>query len=604
MKSERSPILVIALWFGAVTGLLEAGAYLLFQKLGWSNASMWRLPVSPEIFWIAAVFDTALYLAVGVCLDGILRLFPSWPRERFAVFLFSAMTFVIFLQFPGKLHMAAVAILALGLATTCARAVPQTPRTPPFWRRSLPWVLGLVMLACAVVQGGLWAREWTTLRSLPPPAAGAPNILLIVVDTLRADHLSAYGYPRSTSPHFDQFARESVWFENAIATSSWTLPSHASMLTGRDPHEHGAETRALDERYPTIGEALQHKGYRTAAFSANQYWFARREGFDRGFVRFGDYFFDAHSMAVRPYYGRVIDELARRTTGNLNLPARKTAPDVNAEALRWIDRGAGRPFFVVMNYFDVHKPYLPPEPYLTKFAASAEAFHKTTMFDDPDFTKMTPAQLQRDIDAYDGAISYVDDAFGRLIDELRASGVLANTIVVVTSDHGESFGEHGMYTHRNALYLEGIRVPLFVSWPGHVPSGARFTQPVSLTSLPSTLLDLLGDAGQTTFPRPSLTGDWNARSPAGREDGALSELAYQPDEPFAGHPVVHGSMKSLVTSRWHYIVHDKFGEQLYDWRNDPGELQDLIATPEGRQVADTFAQELKRLMSGASKPGG
>jgi arylsulfatase A-like enzyme len=604
MPATARPIdtIRLALWFGTVAGLVEGTAYLALQRFGWANAAMWFLPASIEIVWIATVVNVAVFSLVGLALSRAPQIVPV-PRYRQAIFIFCVMTFVILLQMPGKLHPAAVVILGLGLGGVLSRASGKSePVVVRFFQRTLPAVVGTAVVTGILIQAGILVREQLAIRRLPTASPGSPNILLVVVDTLRADHLSAYQYPRATSPNIDRLARNSVWFENAVATSSWTLPSHASLVTGRYPYEHGAQTVALDSRYPTIGETLQHKGYRTAAFSANQYWFGRREGFGRGFIRFDDYFFDVRSMAIRPFYGRVAATAIRRAVGNRNLPARKPAAEVNRDALDWIRQDSGRPFFAMLNYFDAHQPYLPPEPYLTKFAASKDQFNRTIPFDGSDFTKMTPDQLQHEIDAYDGAINYIDEAFGRLMADLMTAGRATDTLIIVTSDHGESFGEHGMYTHRNALYLEGIRVPLILSWPGHFPSGVQVKQPVSITQVPATILDVLGDSQQTTFHGPSLVNWWKAGGPPVEREPAIAELAHQPDEPFAGHPVVHGSMRSVIDDRWHYIVHDKFGEQLYDWVNDPQELNNMVATPDGRPVADRFVALLRTKVAGVNTP--
>ena len=602
-KSVRfAQMVMIAAWFGIVTGLAEGILYLLLQKTGWVSRSMWLLPASIDIIWIACVFETLLYFSAGLALLLLSRFFPTLPILRWAVFLFSASTFVAFLQSPGKLHVAAVVCLALGFAASCARSYQKHEAAVlRFWRRTLPWAVGLALFAFGAIGGGNWFRERLAIRRLPPHAASAPNILVIVFDTLRADHLSLYGYPRATSPHIDRLAKESAWFENAVATSSWTLPSHASLLTGRYPFEHGADKLALDGRYPTLGEVLQRNGYRTGAFTANIYWFGRREGLARGFIRFEDYFQSLYAMCVRPFYGRMMDNLLRRMLGNKDLPARKSAPEVTSEALEWIDGDREKPFFAFLNYFDAHKPYLPPEPFLTKFAASKERFYGTPMFDGSDFTRMTPEQMQRDIDSYDGSIAFVDDSIGHLLAGLEARGILSNTLVVLTSDHGESFGEHGMFAHRNALYLEGIRVPLIFYWPEQLPAGLRVRQPISIAALPATLLEILGDAQQSEFPHPSLVHFWRTPSAQTDEQIPLAELAHMPDESFKPHPNVHGAMKSLLSSRWHYIVHDKFGPELYDWVQDPKELNNLVGTQEGKTVVGEFSALLHRMLAAPAR---
>jgi arylsulfatase A-like enzyme len=259
----------------------------------------------------------------------------------------------------------------------------------------------------------------------------------------------------------------------------------------------------------------------------------------------------------------------------------------------------------VLNYFDVHKPYLPPEPYLTKFAASTRRFHETPMFEGADFTGMTPDQLQRDIDAYDGAIRFVDDAFESLLSELEVRKLRSNTIVIVTSDHGEAFGDHGIYTHRAALYLDEIRVPLIVSWPGRLPA-RRVHQPVSIAAVPATLLELIGETRPGIFPRRSVAPLWTGEEPAKADEPPIAELAHQPDEPFAGHPVVHGAMRSVVGRQYHLIVHTKFGAELYDWVADPRELNNLVGTPEGVRIAGELSRLLDLRLSkaaGVRRPG-
>ncbi len=592
----------MAAWFGIVAGLIEGILYLVLQELRWSSGAAWKLPASVEIIWIAGFFNALFYLTVALGLLVCARLIPRLPVLPSAVFFFSAMSFVIFLQFPGKIHPAGVVVLALGLAAAVRRWYKKRELAAiRFWKQTTPWAVGLAIFSFLAVQGGLWARERHAIRNLPPHSPNAPNILVIVVDTLRADHLSLYGYPRATSPHLDALARRSVWFENAVATSSWTLPSHASLLTGRYPHEHGAEKVQYDGRFPTLAEALEGLGYRTGAFSANQYWFGRREGFARGFIRFADYFQNLHAMAVRPFYGRMLDTLWRQASASKDLPARKLASDVTAASWQWMASDRDKPFFAILNYFDPHKPYLPPEPYLTKFAASRDKFYATAMFDGNDFTQMTSAQMQRDIDSYDGAISFVDQEIDHLLGDLQARGILSNTLVVITSDHGESFGEHGMYTHRNALYLEGIRVPLILSWMGHLPAGVQVKHPVSIAALPATLLETLGQSRPAEFPVPSLVHWWREPSLQTEEPTPLSELAHLPEEPFKRHPVVHGAMKSLLSPQYHYIVHDKFGPELYDWVQDPPELNNLIRTPEGKKIAEEFSASLQRMLTAPAR---
>ena len=201
----------------------------------------------------------------------------------------------------GRLSHLSCVLLATGAGVAFSRwAAKHEAVTLQFVRRTLPLVAGTAVLAWAGIQGGRWLREARAVAGLPPADANAPNVLVIVVDTLRADHLSSFGYPRSTSPNIDHTATQGVLFENAISPSSWTFPSHASLLTGRYQYEHGMDkigqmpvlsSEAFSPNgLPTLGEALMKKGYRTGAFSANRTFFTQDLGFGRGFVHFEDYF--------------------------------------------------------------------------------------------------------------------------------------------------------------------------------------------------------------------------------------------------------------------------------------------------------------------------
>ncbi len=395
------------------------------------------------------------------------------------------------------------------------------------------------------IQGGGWLTEKVKTSNLPSAASGAPNVIVIVVDTLRADHLSSYGYERDTSPFMDSLAAEGVRFENAISPSSWTQPVHASMLTGRYTYEHQAETTPLDDTYPTIGEVMQANGYRTAAFSANTLFFTRRQGHGRGFLHFEDsYQSVADAFLNSSLYGFLFDFYGLRKALNYEgVPTRVLASDINDAVLNWVDRDDEKPFLVFMNYFDVHDPYTPPEPYRSKYASVPNPGGLINGFMERYSPSLTPEQIQTEIDAYDGSIAYVDDQIKALFSELEGRGLLENTIVIVTSDHGESFGEHGILQHSASLYLDEIHVPLIVWAPGQVPAGKTVETPVTITALPSTILSLV-NAADDPFPGPSLAILISGEAPADWPD-PISELA-QMNGAAEVNPSTHGAMKSVV----------------------------------------------------------
>jgi arylsulfatase A-like enzyme len=257
---------------------------------------------------------------------------------------------------------------------------------------------------------------------------------------------------------------------------------------------------------------------------------------------------------------------------------RKRAEVVNDEVLKWVDRDRHRPFLAFLNYFDVHDPY----------------------GGDPSYPKPGWAQ-DNQTDKYDDGVKYVDDYIGRLMRALEQRGLAERTLVMITGDHGESLGQHGVDTHGAALYWELIHVPLVIWYPGHVPAGLRIAQPVSNTAIPATVMDFVGDAVGEEFPQPPLNAFWRIPQEFTTWPNPLAELAQDkyltkldrsadPSVPTA----VSGAMRSVVTPKWQLITHDKFGNQLFDWVHDAGETRNLSLTPEGRQTAADLAHALEK----------
>jgi arylsulfatase A-like enzyme len=368
------------------------------------------------------------------------------------------------------------------------------------------------------------------------------------------------------------------------------------MLTGRYTYEHGAdEYKPLDDRYPTIAEALQDRGYRTGAFSANFRVFCRRLGFGRGFHRFEDYYRSPGNMLVGTFYGRMAEVYGlQKGLGYNDEIGRRWADDINDAALDWIDRDQNRPFFVFLNYFDIHDPYVPPQPYRSMFSPLEEpgGLINTYWGVDHIYVPMTPEQLQGEVDAYDGALVLVDQQIEQLLKGLEARGLADNTLVVIVSDHGESFGEHGLLQHTNALYREVIHVPMIISWPGKVPQGKRVVEPVTIAALPATLLDLIGEGEQTLFPGPSLGQLWRTDTTPSDWPYPIAEIAQHPSEP-EQNPCAHGAMEAVINEKWHYIGHEVFGDELYDWSADPQQTLNLADTQPVTEQLKTYLQRQK-----------
>jgi arylsulfatase A-like enzyme len=572
--------------------------------------------VSPEVIWISPIVDAILFLTLALICYIAARVAPRLPVMRALIFLLAFLTMYDWLTLTSRLYHRACLLLALGVAVAFTRWCGKREGAwLQFWKSATPWIVALWILSFAGIQGGSWLRERSSLNKLPSATAHTPNVLVIVVDTLRADHVSSYGYSRPTTPNLDHLAQQGVSFENAISTCSWSLPSHVSLLTGRYQFEHGVGSvqpepwlgwggRGLGG-FPTLGEALKQKGYRTGAFSANRTYFSRDLGFGRGFLHFEDYFHSPSDAFVRTLYGREFariylkrseHSLVKRILRKLGLTSlldqdaegsgsyggafgvRKRADVVNQEVLGWIDRDRQRPFFAFLNYFDVHDPYGAPRDYPR-----------------PSWPRQT------DIDAYDDGVKYVDDYIGRLMDELGRRGLANNTLVVITSDHGESLGQHHLRTHGKALYRELIRVPLVIWYPGHAPAGVKVPRPVTNAAIPATVMDLIG-AGPFPASSRSLSALWQTGGAPNWPD-PLSELAHNAisdKEDRVAKSLIPtastGAMKSLVTSRWQFITHETMGDQLYDWALDPTESNNLASTSQGAATVGDLKSRAAEVM--------
>lgn len=614
-------LLLMAAWFAVLTGLIEGVGLLLFQRV---NAARWgpMLHVSEQIVWISVVVDLILFSVLAIAIAVVSRFVPRMRPIRIAAFLLSSAAAYDWLTVPARLYHSSCLLLAIGVGAAFTRWMSKREAgILRFWRRTLPWLAATAVLALIAIQGGRWWREQRALAQLPSPPPGAPNVLVIVVDTLRADHLSSYGYLRPTSPNIDRIAQEGVLFENALSTCSWSFPSHVSLMTGRYQFEHGMGNvpriplyggGPSFSGYPTLGEAFEQRGYRTAAFSANRTYFSRDLGFGRGFPHFEDYFHSPADMFVRTLYGREFSRIylsrsdkskPKRLLRWLGMDSmldpdeegsgsyggtegvRKRATVVNRELLNWID-GASRPrpFFAFLNYFDVHGPYGGPRSY------PKPAWPQDTA-----------------VDKYDDSVRYVDDVIGSLRTEFEKRGLAGNTLLVITSDHGEALGQHELSSHGNALYRELIDVPLIFWYPGHIPAGVKVAVPVTNAALAATLMDVLG--ASTNFPGPSLGALWKGSQPISEWPSPLSELAeskYPGKQDRSAESLVPmavaGPMKSLMTPQWHLIVHKRLGIQLYDWVHDPGEMNNLIYTSAGVAAARTLFVQMEDVLTRTAPP--
>ena len=585
-------IAVGLLWFALATSAAEVALWMFRTEVRRS------VVLGHQYFWLIPMGYGVLFAAIGLVAWALSRTGRLAATESRVIGLGSFVMFAgsLFLH-PGLSDLAG-AILALGLAVQTARLAA---RFPVFARRLMARTLPIVGTVAIVPAIGFAAAPvWTAWRAgaaLPPPvSASAPNVLLIVLDTVRAKSMSLYGYAGDTTPKIDAFAARGVVFNRALSTSPWTLPSHGSMFTGRYPAElSGDFTERMDDTHPMLAEELGRSGYLTAGFVANTSFGGAEFGLGRGFHHYEDHPTSLRSALLATSAG---GELLTAT----GVPGlfrdekfgRKSADAINRSFLRWLSsREGGRPFFVFLNYFDAHDPYLAPEPFMRRFRATrpeGRLWSRQTLDWSPDDVRELNA-------AYDGTIAYLDDRVGWLLDELQRRGELDRTIVVITSDHGEHFGEHGLLEHASSLYMPLLHVPLVVVHPSSVPAGVRVQTSVSLRDLPATMLDLAGQGAASRLRGRSLAALWTGDGAAGAPSPLLSE-ASQITERYPSHyPARQGRMRSIVVDGMHYILNLGSGrEELYDLGRDPDELIDLSAREAPRLPAyrDRIEDALQR----------
>ncbi len=392
---------------------------------------------------------------------------------------------------------------------------------------------------------GILAQESS---ATPVAEAGAvrPNVLLVTLDSVRADRVGTAG-GRARTPSLDRLATEGTRFANAYAQLPQTTPSHAALFTGQYPSSNGvriAHHDALADGAVTLAGSLARAGYRTAGFYS---WAGPPNGFDQGFQTY-------------------------RLVGELDAADGRADATTDA-ALAWLDAASGdraAPFFLWVHYRDPHYPYEPPAPYDALYAPKCDGCvdgSLRTLNRLHEGWRPSPAELDRILAAYDGEITFTDSQVGRLLGRLDALGLAENTVVVVTADHGEAFGEHGEWFHGLTAYQPTVHVPLIARWPGVLPAGALVDPAAQVIDIMPTILDLAGVEsppsveGRTLRPRSGL-------SPAG-DRVAITE-----------------------TSDWHYVavtdgqwklIRDNAsgGDALYHLATDAGETRNRLTTDPG-----------------------
>lgn len=540
---------------------------------------------SRDVFWMSPLANTLYFVLVAVAVWMTTRALKGRVGEPLIGGVLAGLcTFAVLLPFGG-INQYAVLVLAVGVGVQYARLLR---RGIPRLRRLVH--VGGIAAGALLLLGGAAERATREGRNAPPrgtsPAADAPNVLVIIWDTVRAASLGLYGYARETTPELEKLAASSMTFDYAISPAPWTLPSHCSMFTGLHPGEHSCRwDDPLGRNSATLAEVFTRNGYRTGGFVANRFYASHETGLHRGFETYEDFAVSlpqillssslAQMAIVRDALGddNVTDRTAALRRFQLRgspkpFVHRKIASTVTEAFLRWEGKQRDAPWFAFLNYFDAHDPYDPPPPWKTRFSTRPDRMA-----------------------SYDGGIAYMDAELGRLVQELTNRGVLDRTIVVVTSDHGEMFGEHGgIVSHGNALYFELTRVPLVMRYPPALPSGLRVARPVPLRDLARTLVELAGLPD--TMPGHNFaTEEWRSvpppETPPARERVALSETE-KTKQFWTKGPAAEGALHALTDDMYHYILYPGDREELFAYRSDPREATNLATTPEGSALASAY----------------
>jgi arylsulfatase A-like enzyme len=488
-----------------------------------------------------------------------------------------------------------VVILGIGLALGVLLSRVRRNRA---WLARVEPVALAGFLALGILIVSIPALEWGEILLARGPAAApssgaggsqpasgpgggsrSPNVIMIVWDTVRADHLSLYDYPRPTTPFLERLAAKAVVFDRAYASAPWTIPSHASFFTGLYPSEHHCSYTQLrlSGEFKTLAETFKENGYATLAIS-NNVLLSPFTGFNQGFQRFVE----------SSYLDFTTGELVERFWSSIFHP--QYFQDTGAERTQqilshWFKRltKSRAPFFLFINYMEAHIPYPTAEVAFQFFpdpkAAKRKYIGKHLDLDDYNCNPELAAGASSDIhDWYDGAISYLDQQLGRLYAQLEKAGLLDQTIIIVLSDHGESLGEHGYFNHGFFLYEPLLHVPLLIYYPKMLRPG-RVNDPVSLVRLPSLILDLIHGQMPAVLAAPP-GGSIPLYAEVSTPLSVIAKLENKCPQGFDTRRLERNQKAVLV---WPYklIWDSKGADELYQIATDPEEAVNLVEQDRG-----------------------
>jgi len=516
---------------------------------------------------------------------------------------------------PGGIGYAMAIVLAAAVFFVC-----YTVAFPFAGKRFKTLLIVLVVIVSSLVSVCVYNNNALNTKNKPALVDGRPNVVMIIMDTTRADHLSCYGYHKKITPHIDTFAADATIYNHAYSTSSWTLPSIASIFSSLYPGKHEATRSAggafkLADRYLTLAEILSQSGYNTAGYASN-YLLTKSIGLQQGFQTFEMVYYDYSFFLTQFSLGAFLNTTLRLYDymffkGYLPMG---TANQVNRRAVSWLENNAGNgPFFLMLHYIDPHNPYTAfySEEYKTKeyetiineygennpnYASAEITLTKKHFIGQQEM----PANLKNYlVDNYDREIQFLDGKIGEIFKTLKKAGSYEDTIIILTSDHGEAFGEHDLFLHGMFLYNDNLHVPLIIKYPGGVskaPAPKVVNYPVSLTGIVPTVLSYLNLPLPESLQGSSLDDAKNqiliSQLFPGRGWKKLSKQQ-QKKLGFFNH-----DMMSFIDGDYKLIKRFGKKDMLFNIKQDPQETKNIIH----RNIAD--AQRLNSLLKNHIAPLG
>jgi arylsulfatase A-like enzyme len=451
----------------------------------------------------------------------------------------------------------------------------------------IPVGVTAVLLGCTLLlssERSLNASHAATLLS--GTVASRPSVVLLTLDTVRADHTALGGYERDTTPVLGQLARQWSVYSRLFATADMTLTTHASMFTGLYPRQHGAfhipkpgsaDFHPLDPSFTTLAEVLAAKGYATLGVVANPDFLTPRCGIDQGFQAY-----DVHDLVPIDLTGTAyLRGLARAIltpftgTQDFDLTTRR-AEEINRDAFSLLDevKRKGMPFFLFVNYMDAHAPYLPPAPFDRRFPGKDAAFSAARMQElqplgGNRFSSLTTKEKQGIVSEYDGGIAYEDEQAGRLIEKLKSLGLYDNTLILITADHGEHLADHQLLTHEVSVYQSLVHVPLAIKYPGQ-QAGTIIDTPVSQIDFMPTILAAAG------IKSPLALSGLDLRTINTAPPRTLFSVTY------ADHGMIGQSATAVIANGFKFIDSTRGTRELFDLAKDPDEKNNLYRADDKR----------------------